>query len=154
MEYPCEGSDERPNSWGLRPDLSSAPVLDCFSMLTIRDPQLRALREAFWMSLILDHVRDRFPAECAKLGTSGVSTLITRAVKKGKGYGFRELADIQQYVDLVVVLGEDFESSSEFGWAREILEDKNPAAAKFRATWLYDNVTRHLAEKEQHARQN
>lgn len=123
-------------------------------MLTIRDPQMRALREAFWMNLIVEHVRDCFPAKCAKLGESGVSKLVTRALKRAAAYGFRTLVDIQQYVDLVVVLGEDFEATSEFAWAREILEDKNPAAAKFRATWLCDNVKRHLAEKEQHAQRN
>ena len=123
-------------------------------MLIIREPQMWALRDALWMNLILDHVRECFPAQCAKLGESGVNNLVTRAVQKGKAYGFRELADIQQYVDLAIVLGADFESTSEFAWAREILEDKNPAAAKFRATWLYDNVIRHLTRKEQHGRRS
>ena len=123
-------------------------------MLTIREPQMRALREAFWMILILDHVRDCFPAQWAKRGESGVRKLVSGAVKKATRYGFRALPDVQQYVDLVLVLGEDFESTSEFAWAREILEDKNPAAAKFRATWLYDNVKRHLAGEEKHARRN
>lgn len=100
------------------------------------------------MSLILEHVRECFPEQWARLGRTGMRRLVQRAVSKAREHGFEELADIQQYVDLVVVLGEDFELKEEFSWAREILRDTNPAGAKFRATWLYDNVKQYLAEKE------
>jgi len=74
--------------------------------------------------------------------------LVLHAVNRAREYGFSALADVEQYVDLVVVLGEDFEFQEEYAWAQEILHDKNPAAAKFRATWLYHKVKQHLAETE------
>lgn len=122
-------------------------------MLTIRDAQMHTLEEALWLRLIFEHIQECFPVQCEKLGTETSCDLVQRALNKAREYNFNQFVDIQQYVDLVIVLGEDFESEPEFAWTREILEDANPAGAKFRATWLYDRVIRHLAEKERRARQ-
>jgi hypothetical protein len=120
-------------------------------MLTIREMQMRALTDDVWRRLIVKHVQECFPKQFEQMGESTVSDIAQRARKKARAYGFTRLADQQQYVDLVVVLGEDFESAPEYTWTREILEDRNAAGGAFRATWLYDSVTRHLAAQEQNA---
>ena len=123
-------------------------------MLTIRNSQLHVLQEALWTRLIAEHVRKCFPKQLKKWGEPSARKLIGRAIEKARGYGFRELPDLQQYVDLVVVLCEDFEATAEYAWTRQILDARNPAGDAFRATWLYDSVTRQMADRENHGRRN
>jgi hypothetical protein len=117
------------------------------SMLTIRAPQMEVLQGALWESLIDKHIRKCFPGRCLNFGDS-LPKIELRAIRKAKAYGFATFTDIQQFVDLVIVLGENFERSCEFEWAREVLEDPVPAHRPFRANWLYERVLLWLKEKE------
>ena len=118
----------------------------------IREAQMRVLQEAMWTSLILDHIHECFPEQCEDMGEQAADDLAKRAMKKGRAYGFTQLSDLQQYADLVILLGENFESTEEYAWTREILEDRNPASADFRATWLTDQVVEQLARKPEPVR--
>lgn len=123
-------------------------------MLLIRNSQMHVLQDAMWMRLIAEHVCKCFPKQWEEWGEPAARRLIGRAVEKARGYGFKELVDLQQYVDLVVALGEDFETTPEYAWTQGVLADRNPAGAAFRATWLYDSVTQQMADREKHGRRN
>ena len=118
-------------------------------MLIIRNTQMNVLERAFQTERVVSHLWRCFPSRCERLGQRRVREAAQRGINKGAAYGFTRLADLQQYVDLTFVLGENFESRRGYAWAREILLDPKPAARDFRATWLYDNVVRRLKEKEQ-----
>ena len=98
---------------------------------------------------ILAHVRRYFPALCAALFPHALEDKLARAVNRASAYRFQSYVDVQQFVNLCLMLGEDFELSPEFAWAARILNDPNPAAARFRSSWLYDRVIHHLASIEQ-----
>ena len=113
-------------------------------MLTIRQAQMRALQKASWSRLIVEHVYECFPDKCKGLTRTEVRQFTERAAAQARKYGFSTLTDVQQFVDLAMVLGENFESRPEFSWTLEILNEKDPAKVAFRATWLYDRVTGQL----------
>jgi hypothetical protein len=117
-------------------------------MLVIRNSQMKALERAFQTERMVSHMWRCFPTRCERLGQSRVREVARRGIEKGAYYGFTRLADLQQYTDLTLVLGDNFESKPEYAWTRDILLDHNPAARDFRATWLYDNVVQRLKEKE------
>lgn len=100
------------------------------------------------MRRIVQHVYQSFPDRCSLRGDSVTRGIIERAIKKANSYGLRVTTDTQQYVDLVMVLGEDFEDKAEFRLVRDILNDNTPAKSPFRATWAYDCVVRFLKRRE------
>ena len=82
---------------------------------------------------------DGTPCDCGKVKV---------AIEKAESFGFTDHMDVQQFVDLVMVLGGNFWETSEFSWTQEVLNDPSPSRRTFRATWLADRVIRHLKEKE------
>lgn len=116
-------------------------------MLTIRNEQLRMFEEQARTRAILAHTARFFP-EVFTGDRRDAEARIARAIQRATAHGFVSYRDLQQFVDLVLQLGEDFESRPELQWTREILNDRHPARAPFRATTLYDRVVGHLAKQE------
>ena len=92
----------------------------------------------------------RFFPELFAADRRGATAVVERAIRRAASYHFVTFGDVQQFVDLVLELGEDFEFLPEFHWALAILNDLNPARAPFRATCLYERIVRQLAREETH----
>jgi len=95
-------------------------------MLTIRQKQMDALaavtRERFQERLEA-HVRKVFPDDCKALGEDGVRELVVEGIERAEGHGLSAERDVCRYVDLLFLLGRDFETREEMAWAKGILND-------------------------------
>jgi hypothetical protein len=100
------------------------------TMLTIRRAQLVAFSEAdvqrfeHWM---LAHLRTFFPKHCEAAGEFQLRETIRYGIKRAPAHGFRSKRDVCKYIDLMVVLGRDFDTDEQYPWAVMILTElKNP----------------------------
>ncbi len=78
---------------------------------------------------LIAHLNRSFPAECATLGGEGIRQAVRSGIALAATYGIRLERDICRYVDLMFVLGHDFDR--DLPWASDILSDEmcpNPTA--------------------------
>lgn len=72
---------------------------------------------------IFAHVSKFFPKEISELGTDAARRLIHDGIRRAQAFRFVTEGNICKYVDLLVVLGSDFDTR--FGWARNVLAEWN-----------------------------
>ena len=114
-------------------------------MLTIRKEQWDLFAEEErrkfedWMH---DHVREQLPGEYRAAGEEEIRELIRYGRERAASYGIQSRRDVCKYIDLMVVLGKDFDVDARFPWAAEILrKPRDPVA---RIHFLYKAATDHL----------
>jgi hypothetical protein len=90
------------------------------------------------------HLRRFFPRRCAALGPGGVRALVRAGIERAAAHGVHAERDVCKYIDLMAMLGRDFEDDPALPWARRILEDPSAIGAAARVDALYDAALRHV----------
>lgn len=105
-------------------------------MLTIRNAQMavfsRAEIKKFEDRMVI-HLKKFFPRQCEALGEAQLRETIQYGIKRAAGYGITSKPDVYKYVDLMVVLGRDFDTDRRFPWASKILRTHNSPVGKMNA---------------------
>lgn len=104
-------------------------------MLIIRNEQLDAFVQASIRQFerrVLEHLRKFWPVRCARMGEEQVLSSIRQAVKRARAHGLEREIDIASYIDLVYLLGHDFDTNPETPYVGEILRSERHPARKMR----------------------
>lgn len=89
-------------------------------MLKILEWQLDRMADAFYDGTtrqLVEILRDAFPEETAFYDDEALTKLVLRGRRSAEGYGMARGVDIERYLYLMIVLGDDFDV--EVAWARE-----------------------------------
>ncbi len=116
------------------------------AMLTIRAAQMAVLSDLADRSFedwIAAHVKKFFPAEYEALGHAGLRDIIRYGRRRASQHAFKARRDVCKYIDLMIVLGIDFDT--DVRWAAEILARRGDRSATMRA--LFAAASRHLKEQ-------
>jgi len=108
-------------------------------MLTIRKEQIDFFKEKMprkFAKRVLNHLMDVFPDQCEPLGESKISEIIWQGIDKANGYHLSTERDIARYIDLMILLGRDFDMA--LPWANNILTDKNIKKSTVKLDELFD----------------
>jgi hypothetical protein len=101
-------------------------------MLTIRKGQMEALAlarlDAFETGA-LAHVRGLFPEDCAELTEEQLRARIRDGIARGRLYGLTGKYDLLTFIEHMFILGPEFDRAAEYGWARELLTNREFASA-------------------------
>jgi hypothetical protein len=115
-------------------------------MLTLRRGQIDAMGARQWLEFEGDlarHLGEFFPDECAAAGgEAAVRELIRHGVARAERYGLVGRRDLFLYLDLMMALGRDFDTSPEMPWIEEALTDPDLPGPSERLAALYDAVIR------------
>jgi hypothetical protein len=109
-------------------------------VITIRQQQLKALRAASreeFVRQVAEHVRECWPDAHASLGVAGMRQYVRAAIDRAEAYGISTQYGVVGFVDLLLALGDDFDTNDAFPWAREILTRDVPAREKIDTLELY-----------------
>lgn len=109
-------------------------------MLTLRPDQLQSLEQDRILSFELEmseHARAFSPRHCEILGQSGVRAVVQLAMQRSQRHGFTYRGPIRLFLELVFMLGSDFDTDPLFPWAAEILADRKIPDQMGRADRLY-----------------
>jgi hypothetical protein len=93
-------------------------------MLTIRDSQVEAFRAASRRNLvrrIYDCLSEYWAGEFAEIGDGAVDEFIGNAIGRAGRHGFVRDVDVGRFVNLTLLLGEEFDEDPDLPWAAEIL---------------------------------
>ena len=120
----------RKYNWTTKAALCELKILS--AMLTIRPAQLEAFSQEevrkfeLW---VLAHLRRFFPKLCDAAGEPQLGETIRYGIERAAVHGLRGRRDVCKYIDVMMLLGRDFDTDQRFPWARVILvEIKNPEA--------------------------
>ena len=95
-------------------------------MLVIRSGQLEALERIprlEYENSLLRHFERFYPLVCALAGRDQVRKLVRHGIDHGMAHGFQSQREIAFYVNLMVILGCDFDHDPQYAWAGEQLND-------------------------------
>ena len=120
----------RKYNWTTKAALCELKILSAMS--TIRPAQLEAFSQEevrkfeLW---VLAHLRRFFPKQCDAAGESQLRETIRYGIERAAVHGLRGRRDVCKYIDVMMLLGRDFDTGERFPWARVILvEIKSPEA--------------------------
>jgi hypothetical protein len=97
-------------------------------MLTIRAEQMKKFSEVAvkrFEDMMVVHLDKFFPGSFKATGEPKVRELIRYGIKRAASYKIQAERDVSRYIDLMMVLGADFDSDRRLPWAGEILRSRN-----------------------------
>lgn len=144
------------NRRSLEPGAPADPVEDSASgekperprrlPLTIRQVQFDAFvrqethKFEDWM---LDHLHRFFPKQSERAGVAELRSTIRYGIEQAAAYGITTRRDVCKYIDVMLLLGRDFEGDRRYPWAAQILSSPAGQEAKMRA--IVDSAASALA---------
>ena len=118
-------------------------------MMVIRAEQVEVFEaialDAFEREMV-EHLKSFEPALCQAAGDAGVREAVKLGVKRAREYGFTTRGSVCFYIELMCVLGSDFDTDPQLYWAEETLKDESLEGEGRRGSWLYDRMTVYLDE--------
>ena len=86
------------------------------------------------------HLRKCFPHECGRLSDLEIRQAIDLGIANAGKYGLVTERDVCLYIDLMFVFGLDFDTSPNFPWASDILNDSWRTDPSRKIDFLYDTA--------------
>ena len=77
-----------------------------------------------------DHLRARFPSESMAFDEHSLQDLVVSGIRLAQGYGIDIEEDIRRYLEYMMVLSRDFDTSPRTAWAGDILRSSIDSARK------------------------
>jgi len=115
-------------------------------MLVIRKKQQEAFTKAVARGLecsLLTHATRQFPIRVHRMGEPAARAMIRKAIAACGRFGIEDEYEISRYLDLMFLLGEDFETSAALPWAAALLGDE-ALSAKAKMDRLCERAGQHL----------
>ncbi len=118
--------------------------------LLIRPPQMAAFdrlaREGV-MDQLCDHLQRHLPDRCAELGQRETRRLVDLGMDRAAAHGLTMEQDVSSYINLMFVLGRDFDSDPALAWAGKILRDPQVEDPSDRMVLLYEEAAERLEQR-------
>lgn len=87
---------------------------------------------------MVEHVREFFPEDCARMGEADVREWIRHGIERANHYGIRTERGTCSYVDVMFGYGRDFDRDPALPWAASILADHGENDGEEHAERLFD----------------
>jgi hypothetical protein len=116
-------------------------------MLVIRKEQLNALGRIplgeFELQLV-SHFARFYPRECRLAGNSQVRQLVGMGIQRALQHGYTSQREASLYINLMIILGCDFDRDPQIPWAARQLDDKRILGKFRRIQGVHSSVVRYL----------
>jgi len=115
--------------------------------MVIRQEQMQDLsasvEQNFQLQLVME-MREFAPWHAGVLGDSGLLGCVQFAMQRARQYGFTNRGPIRLYLQMIFLLGSDFDSDPLLPWAGEVLSNPLTANQTDRAAYLYQALGEYL----------
>jgi len=99
-------------------------------MLTITKEQMAVLREPgveVFVKKMIVHLNKYFADKCKEMGEPKLRDFVKYGIQRAASHKISAERDVAGYIDIMTVLGRDFDADQQYPWAAKILEDtKSP----------------------------
>lgn len=99
-----------------------------------------------YLAELLQHCRLFAPQLSQALTDTELRTAVQDGMVRARAHGFDQRGTVRFYVDVMIVLGSDFDTDPQFPWAAEILADEGYRTPMDRAEALHARLLAHVAE--------
>ncbi|MFN7923283.1 MAG: hypothetical protein U0Q16_24490 [Bryobacteraceae bacterium] len=109
-------------------------------MPVVRSAQVEAFHPRIldqFEGLLAGHAREFAPKHTEVLGEQGTLAVVKTAIARGAAYGFDAQAPLELFLDLMFLLGSEFDTDLQYPWAAEILSPKSPGNQMEKADRLH-----------------
>jgi hypothetical protein len=116
-------------------------------MLIIRKEQIRAFERVDMPRFekeMLKHVDEHFPRHAEVLGAKTVLNVIRHGFDRAENYDFSTRHEVCLFIDMMIMLGSDFDTDPQLPWAADILNDETISDPTVKIEKLYDRVMVYL----------
>jgi hypothetical protein len=117
-------------------------------MLIISKKQEEVLYHGFFETWMIEHLNKFFPKRCEKMGKREVREEIRYGIKKARTYGIKEGQALCLFIDVMMMLGCEFDKNPDFPWAISILNDETIQDPKTRMKRLDTAAEEYLAKRK------
>ncbi len=107
-----------------------------YTTLKIRPPQFAVFSKAEaekFEAWVLVHLKKFFPRQCTATGEPRLQEMVHYGVQRAAAYGITAKRDVCKYIDLMIVLGRDFDTDKRSRWAGQILGNRRHPGARMQA---------------------
>ncbi len=118
-------------------------------MLKIRKKQYKELGKVTLKQFedeMVGHLKKYFPKYYEIYGEPLIRKVIQYGIARAESYGFVTKRDTPLYIDLMLLLGSQFDEDLQYPWATHILTDKAITEPVARADQLYDRAMKFMDE--------
>ena len=116
------------------------------SLLVIRNEQMKVFTDENERRWVIKCLQADYPEDTSAMGAPALGRLVERAQAKAHAHGFRDPQEVRKYTRVAFLLGADFESDPQLGWARQILTSRRFKLPLSRLRALEDATLRHLSK--------
>jgi hypothetical protein len=112
-------------------------------MFTIRNSQLEDFREAALQSFedeMVEHIKEFFPNHFMAMQQTGTRATIRYGYEKAKSYGFTTKRNVCLYLNIMLLLGSNFDIDPQYPLAKSILTAQSEPNPNLRMDELSDKV--------------
>jgi hypothetical protein len=116
-------------------------------MLVIRKEQMEVFEQAALRNFekrLVAHIQQYAPQQSEIMGVSGVEAFVRLGRERANGYGFTNQGPIHFYLELMVLLGSDFDTDPQYPWIREILLNEKIVDQMDRADHLQQEAEKYF----------
>jgi hypothetical protein len=118
-------------------------------MVIIRREQQKALEQFVLRNFedeMIQHIKQFAPKHSEIIGEDGLRQVVRMGIERAKVYGLTNRGPVRFYIEMMFMLGSDFDTDPQYPWAGEILKDPVNADQMGRADHLYDKTRDYLAK--------
>jgi hypothetical protein len=113
-------------------------------LLKIRDEQMKIFEQAAQRNFageMVGHVRQFAPRHSKIIGEHGVRQVVGMGMERARRYGLNNRGPVRFYIELMFMLGSDFDTDPQYPWASEVLNESNCPDQSERADRLFRGAT-------------
>jgi len=115
-------------------------------MWTISESQFQVLKDGMRANVagpLVQHCRQNSPRLCDVAGDAGIHKVVDLGIRRAEQYGFRDEPQVRFYIDMMLVLGSEFDTDPQFPWAAATLQDRF-SKPQVRGLVLYRDLSLYL----------
>jgi hypothetical protein len=112
-------------------------------MLKIRSEQMKVFEQASSRSfedLMVQHIKEFAPKHVEAIGDQVVHQIVVSGIERAREYGFTTRGPVRFYIELMFMLGSDFDTDLQLPWAAETLKKSDQTPQHIKADELYDKA--------------
>ena len=113
------------------------------NLVIIRREQMdafEAVKLPDFENFMVTHLMDFTPLHSKTIGTEGIRAIIRSGVERSKAYGLNKKGPVRLFIEMVFLMGVDFDTDPQFPWIRTALEDHQAGDETRRADLLHERL--------------
>ena len=118
-------------------------------MLIIRKEQMEVFEEAALQDFedeMVEHIKQFTPKQSEVIGEDNVRQVVRMGMEKAEAYSFTKQGPVRFYIDMMFMLGSDFDTDPQYPWTSEILNDPSIGDQMHRADRLHNKMMDYLSK--------